>query len=103
MFVMCDVQDIGVVVDASNLGADALFLYDRTPGGMGYALRCVDAMEALMQAVRQVVTTCPCADGCPSCVGAAVPAFAQTDLDSGTRGRLPDKEAAKIILEELLR
>ncbi|NPV46107.1 MAG: DEAD/DEAH box helicase [Armatimonadetes bacterium] len=102
MFVMCDVQDIGVVVDASNLGADTLFLYDRTPGGMGYALRCMDAAEELLQAVHQVISTCPCADGCPSCVGAAVPAFAQTDLDSGTRGRIPDKEAALIITHHLL-
>ena len=102
MFVMCDVQDVGVVVDASNLGADALFLYDRTPGGMGYALRCMDAAEELLQAVHQVISTCPCADGCPSCVGAAVPAFAQTDLDSGTRGRIPDKEAALIITHHLL-
>jgi DEAD/DEAH box helicase domain-containing protein len=102
MFVMCDVQDIGVVVDASNLGADTLFLYDRTPGGMGYALRCMDAAEELLQAVHQVISTCSCADGCPSCVGAAVPAFAQTDLDSGTRGRIPDKEAALIITHHLL-
>lgn len=102
MFAMCDVQDIGVVVDASNLGADALFLYDRTPGGMGYALRCMDAAEELLQAVHQVISTCPCADGCPSCVGAAVPAFAQTDLDSGTRGRIPDKEAALVITHHLL-
>jgi hypothetical protein len=35
-------------------------------------------------------------------VGAAVPAFAQTDLDSAVRGRIPDKEAALIILHEML-
>ena len=102
LYVMCDVQDIGVVVDSSNLKKDALFLYDRYPGGMGYAQRCADSMEELMQAVYSVVSECPCEIGCPSCVGSAVPAFAMTDLDSSTRGRIPDKEGALIILRELL-
>ncbi len=102
MFVMCDVQDIGVVVDASNLGRDALFLYDRYPGGMGYAERCADAMDKLVHAVHEVISKCPCEDGCPSCVGAALPAFALTDLDSGTRGRIPDKQAALVITHHLL-
>jgi len=102
MFVMCDVQDIGVVVDASNLGRDALFLYDRYPGGMGYAERCADAMERLVAAVHEVISNCPCEDGCPSCVGAALPSFALTDIDSGTRGRIPDKQAALVITHHLL-
>jgi DEAD/DEAH box helicase domain-containing protein len=101
LYVMCDVRDIGAVVDASNLGKDALFLYDRYPGGMGYAQRCCEAIEELMQAVHEVIRTCPCEDGCPSCVGAALPAFALTDIDSGTRGRMPDKHGALIILREL--
>ena len=102
MFVMCDVQDIGVVVDASNLGRDALFLYDRYPGGMGYAERCADAMGRLVAAVHEVISNCPCEDGCPSCVGAALPSFALTDIDSGTRGRIPDKQAALVITHHLL-
>jgi len=102
MFVMCDVQDIGVVVDSSNLGRDALFLYDRYPGGMGYAERCAEAIEELIQSVHTVVSNCPCRSGCPSCVGSATPAFALGDLDSGTRGRIPDKDAALLILHELL-
>jgi DEAD/DEAH box helicase domain-containing protein len=102
MFVMCDVQDIGVVVDSANLGRDALFLYDRYPGGMGYAERCAEAMEGLMQSIHTVIGNCPCRSGCPSCVGAATPAFALGDIDSGTRGRIPDKDAALVILHELL-
>ncbi|OFX13232.1 MAG: hypothetical protein A2Z18_08280 [Armatimonadetes bacterium RBG_16_58_9] len=102
LYVMCDVQDIGAVVDSSNLRKDALFLYDRYPGGMGYAQRCADAIEELMQAVYSVVSKCPCENGCPSCVGSAIPAFAMTDLDSSTRGRMPDKEGALVILREML-
>jgi DEAD/DEAH box helicase domain-containing protein len=102
LFVMCDAQDIGAVVDAACLGRDAVFLHDRYPGGMGYARRCVERIEEIIAAVRDVVTGCACETGCPSCVGAAMPAFAQTDLDAATRGRIPDKTAATHLLKALL-
>ena len=102
LYVMCDVLDVGVVVDSSNLQQDALFLYDRYPGGMGYAQRCVDSIEELMRAVYSVVSACGCDDGCPSCVESAVPPFAMTDLDSGARGRIPNKKAALTILRTIL-
>jgi len=102
MYVMCDAQDIGAVVDASCLGADALFLYDRYPGGMGYARRCLDRADEILGTVKTVIDDCPCPDGCPSCVGSAVPAFALTDIDSAVRGRIPDKTAAKFLLGCLL-
>ncbi|MCY3022260.1 MAG: DEAD/DEAH box helicase [Planctomycetota bacterium] len=101
IYVMCDVRDIGTTVDAACLGRDALFLYDRYPGGMGYARRCLDHMPEILEACRTVINDCACESGCPSCVGAAVPAFAQTDLDSAVRGRIPDKRAALFLLQEL--
>ncbi len=70
---------------------------------MGYAQRCADAMEELMQAVYEVISKCACETGCPSCVGSAMPAFAMSDLDSGARGRIPDKQGALSILQALLR
>ena len=102
LFVMCDPQDMGTVVDASCLGRDTLFLYDRYPGGMGYARRCLDRIDEIIQTVHTVISECGCEDGCPSCVGAAVPAFAMTDLDSVVRGRIPDKSAARFLLQQML-
>jgi DEAD/DEAH box helicase domain-containing protein len=101
-FVMCDTQDVGTVVDSRNLNRDALFLHDRTPGGMGYARRCLDCFDELLETVATVIRNCGCEDGCPSCVGSAVPAFAMTDLDSAVRGRIPDKKAALTLLEAVL-
>jgi len=101
-FVMADTQDIGTVIDASCLTHDALFLHDRYPGGMGYARRCLDRIGEIMQAVAAVIRECRCEDGCPSCVGAALPPFAMTDLDSAVRGRIPDKRAARFFLEKVL-
>ncbi|HOS44405.1 MAG TPA: DUF1998 domain-containing protein, partial [Armatimonadota bacterium] len=101
IFVMCDPRDIGAVVDASCLGRDALFFHDRYPGGMGYARRCLDALDAMMHTALTVIRACGCADGCPSCVGSAMPAFAQTDFDSAVRDRIPNKAAAVLMLERL--
>lgn len=101
LYVMCDVQDIGTVVDSHNLGRYALFLHDRYPGGMGYARRCFDCFEKLLETIHEVVANCACEDGCPSCVGSAMPSFASTDLDSSVRGRIPDKAAARFLLDRM--
>ena len=101
-FVMCDEQDVGTVVNSSCLKRDALFLHDRYPGGMGYARRCMDSIEEIMNTILTVIRECGCRDGCPSCVGSAVPAFAMTDLDSAVRGRIPNKSTARFLLEAIL-
>ena len=103
IFVMCDAQDIGTVVDSGCLGRDAMFLYDRYPGGMGFARRCRDQMAEILRTTQTVVRECSCEDGCPSCVGAAIPAFAMTDIDSAVRGRIPNKAAATFLLAEMLK
>ncbi len=102
LFVMCDTQDIGTVVDAKNLSRDALFLHDRYPGGMGYARRCLDNFDKIVHTIADVVRNCACDDGCPSCVGSAMPPSAMTDLDSAVRGRIAVKEAAVFLLDRLL-
>ncbi|MBN1866317.1 DEAD/DEAH box helicase [Candidatus Sumerlaeota bacterium] len=101
-YVMCDTQDIGAVVDANCLGRDTLFLHDRYPGGMGFARRCLDRIDEILETAHTVIEECACPDGCPSCVGSALPAFAQTDLDSAVRDRIPNKEAARVLLGQLL-
>ena len=102
LFSMCDTMDIGAVVDSKNTGQLTLFVYDRYPGGIGFAEKAYGMIEEIMQACRMVIAECDCEEGCPSCVGAPVPPFAQEGADSGTRGTLPDKEAALVILHDLL-
>ena len=34
---MCDPMDLGGMIDSSNLGRPAIFLFDRYPGGLGFA------------------------------------------------------------------
>ena len=102
MHVMCDSMDIGSVVDSSCLGKDALFIYDRFDGGIGFAEKAYKLIEPVMQCALKVVQDCACHTGCPSCVGASVPPFAARPIDSGTRGRISDKEATLILLHDLL-
>jgi DEAD/DEAH box helicase domain-containing protein len=102
LYIMCDSIDMGVTVDPSCLGRDALFIYDRYAGGMGYAERAMDHIEALFGAALEVLRNCSCDNGCPSCVGSAMPAFATADMDSAARGRILDKAASLRLLQEWL-
>ena len=101
LFTMCDVMDIGAVVDASNLGRYAIFVYDYYPGGIGFAARGYKLVNEIMEATLKVISECDCRDGCPSCVGAAANAYMHS-LESATRDQIPDKHAALVMLHEMM-
>jgi DEAD/DEAH box helicase domain-containing protein len=103
VYLMCDTTDVGAAVDSTRGARTGLFLYDRFPGGMGYARGALDRFDELMETVRDVIRDCPCEGGCPSCVGSAVPAVAANDLDTSVRGRLPDKAAALSLVTAFVR
>ena len=75
LYAMCDISDIGAVVDASNLGKYAIFIYDYYPGGIGYAARGYKMIEEIISATLKVISECECRDGCPSCVGAGAQTY----------------------------
>lgn len=102
LFSMCDPADIGTAVDASNTGVPTVFLFDRFPGGLGFAQKAYERIEEVLEAAYQLISGCGCDDGCPSCVGSPVPAYQTGDPDAEVRGRLPDKEAALMLLSDLL-
>jgi DEAD/DEAH box helicase domain-containing protein len=68
---MCDPRDLGTVVEmrARETGRPTVYLYDRVPGGAGFSERLYDLLGDLLRAARDVVGSCPCRGGCPSCVG----------------------------------
>ncbi len=100
--VMCDTGDIGSMVDLMNNGAPSLFIYDKYPGGIGFAQRSFDKAEQIFQAALELISACSCEAGCPSCVGSPLPPNPQLDPDTTPKGRIPDKEAALVILHDLL-
>ncbi|MGZ0085539.1 DEAD/DEAH box helicase [Caldibacillus thermoamylovorans] len=71
VFVMCDRSDIHVVpqLKAPHSGRPTIFLYDHYPGGVGLSEAVFERWTEIVERVRQWVEHCPCADGCPSCIG----------------------------------
>jgi DEAD/DEAH box helicase domain-containing protein len=71
LFLMCDGRDLGVVAEPqdANAGMPAITVYERTPGGVGYAEQLFESMPEVLQAALDLVTNCPCENGCPACVG----------------------------------
>ncbi len=102
LFAMCDTMDIGTVVDSSNMDRPTLFVFDKYPQGMGFSEKASELAEDVMQATVEIIHGCECRTGCLSCVGAAVPPSSFSAVESGTRGNIPDKEAALVLLHHLL-
>jgi len=50
-------------------GWPAVYLYDATPGGVGFAPACFDRFAEMVRAAIDLAAGCACAAGCPSCVG----------------------------------
>ena len=102
VFAMCDVMDIGASVDSSASHAPGVYVHDRYPGGLGFALKAYELIDEIMRACLELIDTCQCKGGCPSCVGSPLPPYSHLDPDVGTRGLIPDKESARAILHQLL-
>jgi DEAD/DEAH box helicase domain-containing protein len=99
---MCDPLDIGTVVDMRAVSGPVLYLYDKYPGGLGYAQRAWHLIEEVMRDALALIRRCECDDGCPSCVGSPLLPQYQQDPDAEMKGRIPDKDAALILLHALL-
>lgn len=81
---MCDVHDLGVHSDPQCSfagGQPTVVLYDRVPAGIGLSRRLYDLHAEVLSRARSLVEACPCADGCPSCVGPGG--------ENGQGGKLP--------------
>ena len=99
LLLMCDRHDIGVSIDGGSLEAPSLrgrgasaaqagvrtggmggvpealaaepniFIYDNYPGGIGFSRPLFEMHGLLLERTRELITSCPCDSGCPSCVG----------------------------------
>ncbi len=102
LYAMCDTMDIGASVDSSAANAPGIFVHDRFPGGLGFALKAYELIDEILAACVELIDHCACHDGCPSCVGSPLPPYSHLDPDVNARGLIPDKQAAKSILHHLL-
>ena len=44
-------------------------MYDSYPGGVGLSEKLYELHEDLLAAAKELILSCPCEAGCPSCVG----------------------------------
>jgi len=90
LYILCAPGDLGVAVEArSPTGLPRVTIYDTVPGGVGLSARLYDLLgvqedgspSLLLLAALERVRTCPCEDGCPSCVGPV------GEQEAGTKAR----------------
>ena len=71
LFLMCDTRDLGVHTDPAGevSGSPAVVIYDHVPAGIGFSQKLFEIHDELIGRALELVSECPCEDGCPSCVG----------------------------------
>src|SRR3989440_552828 len=73
LFLMCDPHDLGLAVEvrSPHTSLPTIYLFDMTPGGVGFSERLFRSTEPLLERAAEHLRDCPCVEGCPSCVGPA--------------------------------
>jgi DEAD/DEAH box helicase domain-containing protein len=72
LFLMCDAGDLGTHVEPvenKTFGQPAIVIYDAIPAGIGFSEKLYELHNELIARALELVSSCLCADGCPSCVG----------------------------------
>ena len=68
---MCDPRDLGGVAEVRSVTTQlpTVTVFEAYPGGVGFAARLFALHRELLDDAAALVRDCPCAAGCPSCVG----------------------------------
>lgn len=71
LFVSCDPQDIDtehVYPYQSRPRPPRVILFDKRPGGVGVAEALYHHSDAVLAKAEEIISSCPCRRGCPSCI-----------------------------------
>jgi DEAD/DEAH box helicase domain-containing protein len=95
LLMMCDRRDLGTAIgerppstareinwedfatgrstgfDAKEFFEPNLYIYDAYPGGIGFSEPLYRVCDTLLNRTLELISACPCENGCPSCVGPA--------------------------------
>jgi DEAD/DEAH box helicase domain-containing protein len=68
---MVDPRDLGLVSQVRSPHAEepTIYLYEAVPGGIGLSERLWERHDELLGAAAELIGTCECTGGCPSCTG----------------------------------
>jgi DEAD/DEAH box helicase domain-containing protein len=92
LFLMCDPRDLGIYTDPAWKPANnmpTVVLYDHVPAGIGFSQKLFEIHDELIQRALELVSECPCEDGCPSCVGPGG--------ENGVGGKVETLEILKVL------
>ena len=95
LFALCDRGDVGGIsyLRHPQVGRSAVFFYDGHPGGVGLCAAAFGIVDRLLAGTRELIMSCDCQDGCPSCVHSP---------RCGSGNRPMDRVGAKRVLDYLL-
>lgn len=95
LFALCDRNDIGGISYTYHpqVEKSAIFIYDGYPGGVGLAQHGFEMIQELLEKTLELIRSCTCEEGCPSCIHSP---------KCGSGNKPLDKQAALLILEGLL-
>jgi len=79
----------------------AIFIFDNYQGGLGYSEYGYLKIEELLDKTSEMIESCPCDKGCPSCVGYHLRPFIRFDPQKA-EGSIPNKANTLLFLEGLL-
>jgi len=73
LLLMCAPHDLGLAVEVRSPHTElpTIYLFDMTPGGVGFSERLFKSTDVLLDRAREHLDSCGCGTGCPSCVGPA--------------------------------
>ena len=96
IFAMCDRWDIGGLSTSlhPDTGEATIFIYDGFEGGIGISETLYKNIKPLWEKTLQLIDTCECRDGCPSCIYSP---------KCGNENQPLDKKAASIILRQIIK
>jgi DEAD/DEAH box helicase domain-containing protein len=94
IFAMCDRWDIGGLSTPlyPDTGEATIFIYDGFEDGIGISETLYAKIKPLWQKTLELIETCECKEGCPSCIYSP---------KCGNENQPLDKKAAKLILQHL--
>jgi DEAD/DEAH box helicase domain-containing protein len=71
VYLGCGVTDVRrkTEIKSAEFERPSLFLFDNVPGGVGLAEKIFELWPLLLKTARELLEACPCASGCPACVG----------------------------------
>ncbi|MEX0768247.1 MAG: DEAD/DEAH box helicase [Microthrixaceae bacterium] len=90
LFTICDRWDVGGVSTEwlSETNLPTVVIHDAYPGGAGVAELAFGVADSHLSATLEVLQSCPCLEGCPSCVQSPKCGNGNEPLDKEAAGRL---------------